>query len=147
MDKISLIQELNEGTIKKTEFERALAESGFDLPPEDELDDGMDDELSDEEPVDDEIDLDLEDTGLDEDEIQDIVDWCAEECADMSDDELKDVLVDELEELELSPEQLNATITQVMSMLNREDDDEIEGEYDDSGDDIEGMDTKIEDEL
>ncbi len=126
MDKLDLIKELNKPTLKKDEFELALEKSGFDLPPEE---DAMDDvEDLDGEEMD---DLDSEeekeytsDTGLEDDEIQEIVDWCEEECADLSDDELSDTLRDELDELDIEPEQLDATVDRVMSMLGRGSDEE-----------------------
>ena len=127
MDKITLIKELNESTKTLNEFERALKESGFDLPPEEDYDedpeamgDEMDSEMGDEEGLDmgDEEGYTSE-SPLDEDELQEIVDWCEEECGEMSDEELGDTLRDELAELELEPEELDATVDQVMSMLGR----------------------------
>lgn len=150
MDKLELIKELNKSTIKD-EFDRALAESGFDLPEEDpeaELDGEMGSEMGAE--IDGEIGDELDtgdeegyssDTGLEDDELQDIADWCEDECAEMSDDELKDALRDELDELDLDEEQLDATIDRVMSMIGRgSEEEDMGGEYEDDieGDDIEG---------
>ena len=157
MKKITLLAELNKSTIEKDEFERALAESGFDLPPEeDEFSDdpeGMGDEMGMEDPE--ALDSDGEDeieTGgespLDEDELQDIVDWCEEECGEMSDPELKDTLTTELEELELSEDELDATINQVMSMMGRETDEEGDDEFSDDPEGEMGMeDPGAEDEM
>ena len=123
MDKISLIRELNKSTIKKDEFERALEESGYDLPDmEDEYAGDMEDDLGD--VHDEELDSSDEegyndDTGLAEDEIQDIVSWCEEECADMEDDELEDTLREELSELDISEDQKENTIRTVMDQLGR----------------------------
>jgi len=149
MDKINLIKELNQSTIKKDEFELALERSGLDLPPaEDEMDD-MDD-MDDMDALDDEgiDDLDSEgeteytsDGGLEDDEIQEIVDWCEEECSDLSDDELIDTLRDELEELDIESEELDSTVDRVMSMLGRGSDDE------ESMDDEMDADAEMDDEI
>ena len=141
MDKTSLIKELNESTKELDEFQRALKESGFDLPPEDDMDGEMvatgDEEADVVADAEDELDTGDEEgytaeSPLDEEELQDIVSWCEEECGEMSDEELADTLRDELAELELEPEELDATIDQVMSMLGRGEeevsDDEMGGE-------------------
>lgn len=141
MDKITLLKEMNQST-KTDKFERALIESGIELPPEE-------DEFGDEEmggEIDAEMAPDEEDIGddemgaevpLDDEELQDIVDWCDEECGEMDDGELQDTLAQELEELELSSEELDATISRVMTMLGRgeeegdefaDDEGEIDGE-------------------
>ena len=122
MDKIPLITELNEKTRKKDEFEIALERSGMSLPDEDEMEFDMD---TDAEDVDSGGEEDYtSDTGLEDDEIQEIVDWCEEECSDLSDEELEDTLRDELEEVDIEPEQMDAAIDRVMSMLGRGSDEE-----------------------
>lgn len=148
MDNIDLLRELNKATIKKDEFELALERSGFDLPPEDEMEDEMggemDAEMGDEM---DDIDSDGEegytsDIGIEDDELQEIVDWCEEECPDMSDEELDETLRDELEELDIDPEQLDAAIDRVMTMLGRASEEEdMDSEMD------AGMDDEMDDEM
>lgn len=148
MDKINLIKELNQSTIKKDEFELALERSGLDLPPaEDEMDDidALDDEGMGGEDEMDDLDSDgdseyTSETSLEDDEIQEIVDWCEEECSDLSDDELIDTLRDELDELDLESDDLDSTVDRVMSMLGRgSDEDEMDGEMD--------ADAEMDDEL
>ncbi len=143
MDKIPLITELNDKTRQKDEFELALERSGFSLPSDDE---GMDDDMGDMDDMEADDDMDIDtgdeegytsDTGLEDDEIQEIVDWCEEECSDLSDEELEDTLRDELEEVDIEPEQMDAAIDRVMSMLGRGSDEE---DMDDEGmDDEEGF--------
>ena len=127
---ISLLKELNELTREKNEFERALEESGYDLPPEEEDIGGEDDFDTGDDMG--EGDYDYDDIGqnLDTQELQRIADWCEEECADMDDEELSDEIGDQLEQLDYQPEEIAAGISQVMSMLGREapPDDEMGGE-------------------
>lgn len=144
MDKLDLIRELNKGTIRD-EFTRALEESGFDLP-EDDFEDDVEAEL-DSEMGDEELDTDGEeeydgDTGLEDDELQEIADWCEEECADLSDDELKDTLRDELEEVDLTPEQMDATVDRVMSMIGRGSEDM--GSEEEMGDELDDLESEDE---
>lgn len=141
-DDISLIRELNKETVKLSEFDKALQESGYELPDEELEDSGMDDEeFGDEEAIDDEGEMEYngeDESGLDDDELQEIVDWCEEECADMSDDELKDTLTDELGELDLEPDVLDDTISRVMDMLGRGSEEEMSDEYDEEPSEFEG---------
>lgn len=140
MDNISLLKELNDSTIKKSKLEKTLEE--FNIPEED-----TDVEFGDEDPDvefgDEDVDMDdhagyADDIGLEDDELQDIVSWCEEECSDMSDDELREVLDEELAELDLEPEQLEEVINRVMSMLGREESSDMEDDFEDEGDDFEG---------
>lgn len=131
MDRIPLITELNERTRKKDEFEIALERSGMSLPDEDEMEFDTDPDAEEVDSIDDEDYT--SDTGLEDDEIQEIVDWCEEECSDLSDEELEDTLRDELEEVDIEPEQMDAAIDRVMSMLGRGSDEE---DLDDDGEDL-----------
>lgn len=114
MKNISLIKELNESLRELDPFEKALKEAGIEF----DLGDGGEDET-----------LDFE-AGSD-DELTRIADHWREEGADMSDDELRDAIGDELEQLEYSPEEISSGIDSVMSMLHRGDDGEDAEGYDD----------------
>lgn len=123
MKDIKLIKELNEMIREKDEFERALAESGIEF----DMGDGGSEELSD---VNGGGEYGPETVGSDE-ELQRIADHWQEEGADMEDDQLRDAIGDELEQLEYSPEEISSGIDRVMSMLGRGDDDEYDDdEYD-----------------
>lgn len=123
--KISLLKELNEMTREKDVFEQALddADLDFELGDEEMGDEEMaDDEFGDDEFADDDYEDDLEgETDLDTEELQRIADHWEQEGAEMEDDDLADAIGDELEQLEYSPKEISDGITQIMSMLGRED--------------------------
>lgn len=114
MKNIKLIKELNESLRELDPFEKALKEAGIEF----DLGNDAEDET-----------LDFE-NGSD-DEITRIADHWREEGADMTDDELRDAIGDELEQIEYSPEEISDGIDRVMSMLGRADD--VEG-YDEEPD-------------
>jgi len=136
MDNISLLRQLNESTIKKSDLEmdleNALNESGIDLPPEEEMDDdpemgGEEDcvDCGDEEMVDQDDEMEYDEEGGIEDEIlNDIVQWCEDECGDLSDEELESELRSEIEGL-IDPEEL---ISKVMDRLGRGAEGEMDAE-------------------
>lgn len=135
--KKTLLQELNEATREKSEFEKALAEaemefdmdlSGGDEPPMD--DDDMDPD-----------EFDYDNVELDDDELRRIADYCEQECADMSDDEVADKIGDDLEQLDYSPEEISAGINRVMDMLGRDapQDDPMDDMDDEMVDDMDDM--------
>lgn len=98
---IELIKQMNDKVRVKSDAERALEEAGieFDLGPE-------------EPPMDD------YDNGGDE-ELERIADHWREEGAEMEDDDLRDAIGDDLEQLEYSPEEMPDAIDEVMSILGR----------------------------
>lgn len=105
MKDIPLIKQMNESIRDKDEFEKALDEAGIEF----DMGDGETEEL----PNGGEFD-----NGSD-DELQRIADHWEAEGAEMSDDELRDAIGDDLEQLEYSPEEISDGIDQVMSMLGR----------------------------
>lgn len=119
MKDISLIRQLNEMTREKDPFEKALEEAGieFDLGDQD-MDKDVDDNDNDVIGTDDE-------TGFEhgeDPELERIADHWREEGADMDDDELRDAIGDDLEQLDYSPEEISDGIDKVMSMLDRGED-------------------------
>jgi hypothetical protein len=107
--KISLIKQLNEMVREKDPFEKALQEAGIEL----DMGDGSSVDLDDVTTGDEEFEF-----GTDE-ELQRIADHWQEAGVDLSDDEIRDAVGDELEQLEYSPEEIASSIDTVMSMLGR----------------------------
>lgn len=127
MKDINLIKELNEKVREKDEFEKALEEAGIEF----DLGDGDTEEM--EYTNNNEIDT----AGVDP-ELERIADHWREEGADMSDEELRDAIGNDLEQLEYSPEEISDGIDKVMDlMLDRgEDDEDWEGHPDEYEPDV-----------
>lgn len=127
MKNIKLIRELNESIREKDEFETALEEAGIEF----DMGDGESEDIP---PVGDPDDANFDKP---DDELQRIADHCREECADMSDDELRDKIGDDLEQLEYSPEEISDGIDTVMELLGKSEngDDDLEDDegYEDDG--------------
>ncbi len=118
---ISLIKQLNESIREKDDYEKALEEAGIEFD--------LGDEGSEE--------MDFQNGG--DDELSRIADHWREQGADMDDDQLRDAIGDDLEQLEYSPEEISTGIDKVMDMLERgtpgdeedfEDDEGMDDEYD-----------------
>lgn len=109
MKNITLIKEVNKTIREKDEFELALEQSGIEF--------SMDDEQSDV-------------SAAPNSELERIADHWREEGKDMSEDELRDAIGDELEQLEYSPEEISDGIDTVMSMIGGSDDEGMDDEMD-----------------
>lgn len=123
---IKLIKELNDLTREKDEFERALEEAGIEM----DIDMGNGENNG----ADAEMDIEI---GSDE-ELKRLADQYREREAKMSDDDLRDAIGDDLEQLEYQPEDIARGIEAVMSMLGRSDGEENEEN------DINPMDDEVE---
>ena len=128
MKGITLIKQLNEMIREKDEFEQALAEQGIEF----DMGNGEQAELGPQ--YDDPDPADFDTTPELDDELQRIADHWREEGAEMEDDELRDAIGDDLEQLEYSPEEISTGIDDVMNAIGRGN-----GEYDEEGDYDEGL--------
>lgn len=116
MEGIDLIRAINDTLTEKDPFEKALEESGITLS-----DGGANTSM--------EFDL-----GDNNDELQRIADHWKEEGQDMSEDELRDAIGNDLEQLEYTPEQIASGISTVMSKLGYTDEEPAEDDTIDTDD-------------
>lgn len=123
MKNIKLIKELNEKVREKDDFEKALDEAGIEF----DLGNGDSTEMN---YTNDGDDFDYNSDTQRDDELQKVADHWLEAGEEMSDDDLRDEIGNELEQLDYSPEDISSGIDTVMDMLDRGDDQYSEPDVD-----------------
>lgn len=110
MKNITLIKQLNDSIGEIDPVKKALLELG-DVPSDVGMDDGTTGDFVDGEPADVSVNVD--------DELQRIADYWKSAGDALSDDELRDAVGNDLEQLEYSPEEVEQYLPQVLQMIGR----------------------------
>lgn len=129
MKNISLIKQMNEAAREQDPFEKALKEAGIEF----DMGDGETEEFDNIDAMDTDVEQYDDDAGMYANGLEDEIERLADayrgreqdrgqgSADEMSDDELRDSLGNDLEMLEYSPEDVEAGINAIMDLLGRGD--------------------------